>query len=54
VERARSPAPALGRARNGAGQLTLIVGEPGIGKTRLIEEFRLRLGEAPHTFVELS
>jgi class 3 adenylate cyclase/predicted ATPase len=42
------------RARNGAGQLTLIVGEPGIGKSRLVEEFRATLGETPHTFVELS
>ena len=42
------------RARNGAGQLTLIVGEPGIGKSRLIEEFRATLGETPHTFVEFS
>ena len=42
------------RARNGAGQLTLIVDEPGIGKSRLVEEFRATLGETPHTFVELS
>jgi class 3 adenylate cyclase len=35
------------RARNGAGQLTLIVGEPGIGKSRLVEEFRATLGETP-------
>jgi class 3 adenylate cyclase len=42
------------RARNGAGQLVLIVGEPGIGKSRLVEEFRATLGETPHTFVELS
>ena len=42
------------RARTGAGQLALIVGEPGIGKSRLVEEFRATLGETPHTFVELS
>jgi predicted ATPase len=42
------------RARSGAGQLTLIVGEPGIGKSRLVEEFRATLGETPHTFVEWS
>jgi class 3 adenylate cyclase len=42
------------RARNGAGQLTLIVGEPGIGKSRLVEEFRATLAETPHTFVEWS
>ncbi len=32
----------------------LIVGEPGIGKSRLVEEFRARLGETPHTWVEWS
>jgi hypothetical protein len=42
------------RARSGAGQLALIVGEPGLGKSRLIEEFRGRLGETPHTWVEWS
>ena len=42
------------RARIGQGQLALIVGEPGIGKSRLIEEFRNRLGETPHTWVEWS
>ena len=42
------------RARTGQGQLVPIVGEPGIGKSRLVEEFRARLGEAPHTFVEWS
>ena len=40
------------RARKGEGQLALVVGEPGLGKSRLIEEFHSRLGEAPHTWVE--
>ncbi len=40
------------RARQGEGQFVQIVGEPGIGKSRLIEEFRARLGETPHTWVE--
>jgi predicted ATPase len=29
-----------------------IVGEPGLGKSRLVEEFRVRLGETPHSWVE--
>ena len=40
------------RARQGSGQLVLIVGEPGLGKSRLVEEFRARLREVPHTWVE--
>ena len=42
------------RARQGDGQLVLIVGEPGLGKSRLIEEFQTRLRETPHTWVEWS
>ncbi len=40
------------RARAGEGQFVQIVGEPGIGKSRLSDEFRVRLGETPHTWVE--
>jgi predicted ATPase len=40
------------RARQGEGQLVLIVGEPGVGKSRLIEEFHARLREVPHSWAE--
>ena len=43
-----------GRARQGDGQLVLIVGEPGLGKSRLIEEFHARLRDTPHTWSEWS
>ena len=43
-----------GRARQGDGQLVILVGEPGLGKSRLIEEFHPRLREVPHTWVEWS
>jgi class 3 adenylate cyclase/tetratricopeptide (TPR) repeat protein len=42
------------RARQGDGQLAMIVGEPGLGKSRLIEEFHARLSDTPHTWVEWS
>jgi len=40
------------RARQGEGQFVTIVGELGLGKSRLIEEFHARL--APHNWVEWS
>ena len=40
------------RARAGEGQFVQIVGEPGLGKSRLVEEFRGRLAETPHSWVE--
>jgi class 3 adenylate cyclase len=42
------------RAQQGDGQLVMIVGEPGLGKSRLIEEFHTRLSDTPHTWVEWS
>jgi len=61
----RAPTPLVGRGeeldilarrwervRRGEGQLALIIGEPGLGKSRLIEEFHARLANTPHTWVE--
>ena len=42
------------RAHKGEGQLALIAGEPGLGKSRLMEEFHGRLSETLHTWVEWS
>ena len=42
------------RARAGEGQFIQIVGEPGLGKSRLVEELQSRLAETPHTWVEWS
>ena len=41
-------------SRGGEGQFVLIVGEPELGKSRLIEQFHTTLTEAPHTWVEWS
>jgi tetratricopeptide (TPR) repeat protein len=38
--------------REGEGQLVLMIGEPGIGKTRLTQEFRNRVGDEPHLWRE--
>ena len=42
------------RALAGNGQFVLVVGEPGIGKSRLVEEFRNQLAERPHSWIEWS
>ena len=42
------------RAREGEGQLVLVVGEPGIGKSRLIEEFHGRIKQDRHLWIECA
>ena len=40
------------RVGDGDGQFLLIKGEPGIGKTRLVEEFRSRIANQPHRWID--
>jgi hypothetical protein len=40
------------RALDGEGQVTLIIGEPGIGKSRLLQRFHEQVGGTPHTWLE--
>ncbi|HEY5869606.1 MAG TPA: AAA family ATPase, partial [Candidatus Tectomicrobia bacterium] len=42
----------LARVAEGQGQVVGIVGEPGMGKTRLLAEFRQRLGDTRVTYLE--
>jgi len=39
-------------AREGAGQLVLVTGEPGIGKSPLAEEFRAHIKEDAHLWID--
>ncbi|WP_437971822.1 protein kinase [Sorangium sp. So ce260] len=41
-----------GRAAGGAGQVVLVTGEAGIGKSRIVRAFRDRLAGTPHLWLE--
>jgi class 3 adenylate cyclase len=42
------------RARDGQGQLVLVMGEPGNGKSRLVEELRAQIRDQPQLWIECA
>ncbi len=42
------------RALEGEGQVALIIGEAGIGKSRMVQRFREQIAGTPHTWVEAA
>jgi class 3 adenylate cyclase len=42
------------RALNGEGQVALIVGEAGIGKSRLVQRFHEQIAGTPHTWIQCA
>jgi class 3 adenylate cyclase len=51
-EELRLPVNRWERAREGDGQVALIVGEAGIGKSRLMQHFHEQIAGTPHTWIE--
>jgi predicted ATPase len=43
-----------GNALDGEGQVVLIIGEPGIGKSRLLQRFQEQIADMPHTWIEAT